>query len=101
MNKQVTNILNKESFAIFLRAFTAIIGGYMLSNLLATLLSYLLPNQAGAGAVTGMLVSYLIYAVIVIWVYSVKSLRDIWRHLFIISAACIIIIYQLIPEKIL
>ncbi|NRA55846.1 MAG: DUF3649 domain-containing protein [Gammaproteobacteria bacterium] len=90
--------MQKESFAICSRAFAAIIGGYVLSNLLSIVLSYLLASPNGSGVITGMLVSYLIYAAIVMWVYSVASLRQVWRSIILVSVVCASVVYLFMPE---
>ena len=100
MNKQLTDIVQKESFAILSRVLAAIVGGYVLSNLLAIVLSYLLPNQPSSNVMTGMVASYAIYAGVIIWVYSVKSLRHIWRSILIVMSICVVIITLLKPEGI-
>ncbi|MBL4765947.1 MAG: hypothetical protein JKX67_11855 [Colwellia sp.] len=100
MNKQLTDIMQKESFAVLSRALAAIIGGYVLTNLSAILLSYLLPSQSSSNVMTGMVVSYAIYAGIVIWVYSVKSLQHVWRCLLITITICAVITSLLMPEGI-
>lgn len=101
MNKQLINIMQKESFAICSRAFAAIVGGYALSYLIAVILSYLLPSEGGGGVMTGMLVSYALYAIVIIWIFSVKSLQRVWITLITSCLVCTIFAYLLMPEGVL
>ena len=101
MNKQLINYPQKETFTVCSRVIAAIIGGYVLSNLLSILLSYILPGSPSDGVMTGMVISFAVYGAVIIWVYSVKSLQQVWRNLLITSAVCAIIIYFLMPKEVM
>ena len=101
MNKQIINYAHKESITVLSRLIAAIIGGYILSNLLSVSLSYMLPGSPADGVMTGMVVSFAVYAAVVVWVYSVKSLLQVWQNLLITSAVCAIIIYFLMPKGVM
>lgn len=95
-------VIQRPWFAISSRVIAAIAGGYVLSNLMAILLSYLLSTLlAGTPAdsvMTAMLLSYLLYAVIVIWVFSGKTLLQIWRTLTLTCLVCTFLVYFFKPE---
>lgn len=64
------------------RALTAIFGGYALANTSGVLLAYLLPLEKVDAVTTSMLLSFVIYACAVMWVFShrslLKSIGGIW-----------------------
>jgi len=94
-------------FTLSSRVVAAIFGGYVLSNLVAILLSYLLStvmtdSPAGSTSADSVMIamqlSYLIYALIVMWVFSGKSLAKVWRTLTVTSLVCVFFIYIFISE---
>jgi hypothetical protein len=54
--QRMNHIIQQQAFDISLRVFTAIIGGYVLSNLLAILLSYVLPMVFSGSPADGVLI---------------------------------------------
>ncbi len=77
---------NKTHLGIIARVMAAILGGYILANLISMLLSYLLPVTQAQAVLTSMLASYAIYAAVVMWVFSVKTATKAWAGLLITSA---------------
>ena len=63
---------------VALRIALAVVGGYVLTNLLGIFLSYALPLSKSDAVVTASTLSFLIYASLIVWVFSVKSLRQVW-----------------------
>lgn len=59
------------------RVMLAIIGGYVLTNQISILLSLLLPIPKSDAVMTALLLSFIVYSVIVIWVFSVSSLKKV------------------------
>lgn len=66
---------NRYSWQIALRVIVAIIGGYLLANISAILLSYLLPMPKSDAVMTGILLSFAIYAGAIMWVFAVRSIK--------------------------
>ena len=60
------------------RVLLAIIGGYVLTNLASILISFLLPLPKSDAVMTALLLSFIIYTCVVIWVFSMKSLRTVF-----------------------
>jgi len=56
----------------------AIPGGYLLAGLASACLARLLPTSNVEAAVTGMLVSFGIYAALLIWAFSARSALRLW-----------------------
>jgi hypothetical protein len=63
------------------RAVAAIVGGYTLSALAATVMALYLPASPGEATLTGMLASFVIYAGAVMWVFAVRSAAKAWAGL--------------------
>ncbi len=68
------------------RAVAAIAGGYLLAALAAAVLALTLPTSRAEAAVTGTLVSFLVYAVAVMWVFAARSAARAWLGLALPSA---------------
>lgn len=66
---------------VALRTLLAIAGGYLLTNLLGVFLSYALPLSKSDAVVTASVLSFAIFTAAIIWVFSVKSLRQAWLGL--------------------
>ena len=111
MNKlllnRMTNSVQRPWFAMSSRVIAAIIGGYVLSNLIAIVLSYLLSmvladSPVGSASANSVMIaiqlSYLIYAAIVMWVFSGKALAKVWRSLTLACLVCAFFIYIFMPE---
>jgi len=63
------------------RALAAIGGGYGVGALAAAVLALALPASRAEAAVTGTLVSFLVYAVAVMWVFAARSAGRAWLGL--------------------
>ncbi|MEM8814278.1 MAG: DUF3649 domain-containing protein [Pseudomonadota bacterium] len=63
------------------RVFAATIPGFVLTNTSGVLLSFLLPGEKLSGVAIATLLSFAIYAAIVMWIFSVKRLRTVWLGL--------------------
>jgi hypothetical protein len=105
------NNTQRPWFAMSSRVIAAIAGGYVLSNLIAILLSYLLSytvftamtdsaesSPSAEAVMIAMQVSYLIYAGIVMWIFSGKPLSQVWRTLTLACLVCAFFVYLFMPE---
>lgn len=75
MRHTKTHTDNRYRWQIALRVIVAIIGGYLLANISAILLSYLLPMPKSDAVMTGILLSFAIYAGAIMWVFAVRSIK--------------------------
>lgn len=64
-----------------LRLLLAIGGGYLLTTLMGIFLSYSLEISDNNSIVAALLLSFAIFTTAIIWVFSVKSLRQAWLGL--------------------
>ncbi|MEM7083161.1 MAG: hypothetical protein AAF465_10535 [Pseudomonadota bacterium] len=63
------------------RVFAAILFGFILTNTNGVMLTFLLPGDKLSGITTSALLSWTIYAAIVLWVFAVERLRTVWLGL--------------------
>lgn len=69
------------------RALAAVVGGYAAANAVAIGLAQVLPMSRGDAVMTGILLTYLVYAAAVIWVFAARSARRAWLGILLTSAA--------------
>lgn len=65
------------------RALAAILGGYALSALVATVSAIYFPGTRAEAAIFGMLISFVIYTLAVMWVFAVRSAWRAWLGLLL------------------
>lgn len=78
----------QSSWATAARILVAIVGGYVFTNLLAILVTQLLPGPQEAVVMTGLLITMPIYAVSIMWVFAVKDLRRASIKLLLACILC-------------
>ncbi|NQZ23492.1 MAG: hypothetical protein HRT53_15740 [Colwellia sp.] len=105
IQQRMNHIIQQPAFAMLSRIIAAIVGGYVLSNLIAILLSYLLStvwiSTTADGVMIAMQLSYLIYAVIAMWIFSGKPLAHVWRTLTFSCLFSAFLIGIFMPEGLL
>ena len=67
------------------RTVAAIVGGYTLSALVATVSAIYFPATRTEAAIFGMLASFVIYTVAVMWVFAVRTALRAWLGLLLAS----------------
>jgi hypothetical protein len=67
------------------RTVAAIVGGYTLSALVATVSAIWFPGTRAEAAIFGMLLSFVIYTLAVMWVFAVRSAWRAWLGLLLPS----------------
>ena len=93
------NIKSQIGLSVLSRTIAAIIGGYVLSNLLAVLTSYLLPMQTADSVLLSLQLSFLFYSIVIIFVFSTKTAGKAWLGLLIACAITAIGVYLAMPES--
>jgi hypothetical protein len=63
---------------VAVRALAAVGGGYGVAALAAAALALYLPMSPAEAAITGTLVSFVVYACAVMWVFAVRSALRAW-----------------------
>ncbi len=77
---------------IVTRIITALVGGYVLANLGAIAFSLLLPGSKAGAVLAGMQLSFIFYAGVVIWTFSVNAVRQAWVGVLVGCFVCIVTI---------
>ncbi len=67
------------------RTLAAIVGGYALSALVATVLAIYFPGTRAEAAIFGMLTSFVTYTLAVMWVFAVRTALRAWLGLWLPS----------------
>jgi hypothetical protein len=65
-------------WSVFARAMAAIIGAYVLTLLSIAVLALILPMSRAESVLLSMLLSFLIYACAVLWVFATRSAWRAW-----------------------
>lgn len=60
------------------RIIAAVVGGYAFSTMVILILTYLLPLPQKDALMLSTMLSYIIYLLTIIWVFSVKTVRTAW-----------------------
>lgn len=71
---------------VFSRTLAALAGGYALTSLIVVALSLWLPMSKGDAVLTATLLSFLIYSIVIMLVFSVKTALRAWLWLAGLSA---------------
>jgi hypothetical protein len=87
--------------AIVSRVLAAIFGGYLLANVIAIALSYVLPGSRADGVLVAMFISFIIYAGAVVWVFTARTAWVAWLGLLIPGLVSSAIIFLLYPQALL
>lgn len=95
----MSNVKSQMGLSVLSRSIAAIVGGYVLSNLLAVLTSYLLPMQTADSVLLSLQLSFLFYSIVIIFVFSTKTAGKAWLGLLIACAITTVGVYLAMPES--
>lgn len=77
--------LNGPRWSIFSRVMAAIFGGYLFTSIVIALLAILLPGSRAEAVLAAMLLSFLIYAGVVMWVFACRTASHAWTGILLSS----------------
>lgn len=97
----MNNLISQAGLRVLSRTIAAIVGGYVLSNLLATFISYLLPMPTADSVLLSLQLTFLFYCLVIIWVFSTKTAIKAWLGILIACAICSVGLYLAMPENVL
>lgn len=60
------------------RIAAAVVGGYTVAVAASICLSFAVPMARADAVLTGLLVSFVVYAVAILWAFAVRSLSQMW-----------------------
>ena len=71
---------------------------YGLTSLISIVLALVWPIPQAQAVLSSIMLSFAIYAVLIMWVFSVRSLRTVWLAIIIGSALFGLLAWILLPE---
>ncbi|MFA5631779.1 MAG: DUF3649 domain-containing protein [Porticoccaceae bacterium] len=71
---------------------------YGLTSLISIVLALIWPIPQAQAVLSSIMVSFAMYAVLILWVFSAKSLRTVWLTIIISSALFGLLAWLLLPE---
>lgn len=84
-------------WAVASRVLAAFVGGYILSSLLLLLLALVWPLPQAEAIAASTMISFILYALIIIWAFSAKRLRVVWLGMVSSSLLCGALVWWLMP----
>ena len=73
---------------VFIRASAALLAGYIAAATLACLLTQILPMPRFESTLTANMLSFLFYAITIIYAFCVRQTWHAWRDLVLFSLLC-------------
>jgi len=73
-------------FNVASRSLAAVLGGYGMASALAAALAVWLPMGRADAVMTGQMLSFVVYACAVIWVFATRSTWRAWGGVLVITA---------------
>jgi len=78
MKGKITELPVPYRLAVTSRVLAAVLGGYLVAALASVSLTMWLPMARGEAVVTGMMASFLVYLVAVLWCFACRSAWQAW-----------------------
>lgn len=75
-------------WAVASRVAAAALGGYALSSAATVLMALLWPAPKAQAVLWASMLSFAIYSVAVIWVFTTRSAKRAWAGMLIVTAIC-------------
>ena len=91
-------VFSHAFFPVLSRIIAALLGGYLLANAIAILLSYGLPGSRADSVMSAIFISFFIYAGAVLWVFSAATAWKAWLGVLIPGVASAVTVVILKPQ---
>jgi hypothetical protein len=85
MKGKTTTLPVSYRLAVTSRVLAAVLGGYLVSALASVSLTMWLPMARAEAVVTGMMSSFLVYLVAVLWCFACRTAWQAWIGLIVPS----------------
>ena len=94
LGRRMALALARPGWAVLSRVLAAILGGYLLTATLIAVLAISLPGSRAEAVLTSMLLSFLIYAAAVMWVFACRSAGRAWAGMLLPSLVlgCVLLV---------
>ncbi|MHC8324991.1 DUF3649 domain-containing protein [Pseudomonas sp. LB1P83] len=83
MKGKISTLPVSYRLAVTSRVLAAVLGGYVVAALASVSLSLWLPMVRSEAVVTGMMTSFLVYLVAVLWCFACRSAWQAWFGLIV------------------
>lgn len=70
------------------RVLAAVFGGYALTSAATVLLARLWPLPQAQAVAAATMLSFVLYAVIILWIFNARHLHSIWLWLVLLTTIC-------------
>ncbi|WP_022962617.1 hypothetical protein [Halopseudomonas pelagia] len=79
------------------RIAAAALGGYLLTSALTVLLALTWPLPQAYALAASTMLSFALYAAIIVWVFAARRLWVVWLGLILTTAVCTALCWLLLP----
>ncbi|TBU99821.1 DUF3649 domain-containing protein [Stutzerimonas kirkiae] len=79
------------------RVLAAVLGGYALTSVVTVLLALIWPTQQAHAVLAATLLSFAVYACVVIWVFSTRSATRAWLGMVLPTVVLALVCWMLLP----
>lgn len=89
--------ITRDRLAVASRILAAVVGGYALTAAIAILLALVWPIPKAEAVLASTMLSFAIYAAVVIWVFATRSATRAWVGLLVPLAVVGLLCWWLMP----
>lgn len=89
----MNTVLSAYRLGVFSRILAASLGGYLLVNITSVAFTFLLPVESYTAFLFGVQSNFLVYAIAIIWVFSVRTATKAWLGLLVVGLPLALIDY--------
>lgn len=79
------------------RVLAAVVGGYAITSAATVLLALIWPLPQAEAILASSMLSFALYAGVLVWVFAAKRLRTVWLGLVVATAVCAGLSWLLLP----
>lgn len=79
------------------RVLAAVLGGYALTSAATVVMALVWPLPQAEAILASTMLSFALYAGVIVWIFSAKRLRTLWLGLVIATAVCAGLSWLLLP----
>ncbi len=79
------------------RLIAGVFIGYAVAVAFSVWLSFVLPMQRADAVATGILVSFAVYTLTILWAFSIRSLKRMWCGLVLPGVVCTVFAWLAAP----
>ncbi|PRB84682.1 iron transporter [Pseudomonas sp. MYb185] len=79
------------------RVLAAVVGGYALTSAVTVLLALLWPLPKAEAVLASSMLSFALYAGVLVWIFAARRLRVVWLGLILATAVCAGLSWLLLP----